>query len=158
MAINYAALKTELLTDPQTYGYAATLAAGEPEAAAALLNKIRNGTDGEGAITVNRGAITPMELMEAIDIRDLAIGGQLNATLVGSWLESLLQSTGQIRLRDAAGAKTRTRDNIDRVLGTTNGSQARFDALAQRFGSRAEQLFGEGTVVTREDIATARNS
>ncbi len=158
MAINYQALKTELLTDPQTYGYAAALAAGEPETAAALLNKVRDGTDGETAITVNRGLIEPMELMEAIDIRDLSIGGQLNATLVGSWLESVLQSLQPIRLRTTAGVKTRTRDNIDRVLGTTNGSQARFDALAVRNGSRAEQLFGEGTIITPQDIATARNS
>jgi hypothetical protein len=82
VAIVYSALKVEIVSDPQTYGYAAFVTAGEPENVAAALNKIRNGTDGEVAISINRAAIAPMELMEAIDIRDLNIGGQLNATLV----------------------------------------------------------------------------
>jgi hypothetical protein len=155
VAIVYSALKVEIVSDPQTYGYAAFVTAGEPENVAAALNKIRNGTDGELAISINRAAIAPMELMEAIDIRDLNIGGQLNATLCGSWLESALQSVAPLRLRDAAGAKTRVRQNIDRILNDTNGSQTRFDAVAIRFGSRAEQLFGEGTVITGADVATA---
>jgi hypothetical protein len=158
MAIIYAQLKTEIQTDPQTYGYAAFITAGEPENVAAALNKVRNGTDGELAISVNRATIAPMELMEAIDIRDLNVGGQLNATLCGSWLESALQSVAPLRLRDATGVKTRVRQNIDRILADTQGSQTRFDAVAVRFGSRAEQLFGEGTVITSADIATALRS
>jgi hypothetical protein len=44
-AVELAALKAELQTDPLTYGYAAFIAANEPENCAAALNKVRLGND-----------------------------------------------------------------------------------------------------------------
>jgi len=154
MAINYAALKTELQTDPQTYGYAAALAAGEPETVAALLNKVRNGTDGEAAITINRTTISPTEVLRVITVGDF----RANLTnMAASWFESVTQY-GTLQLRDAQGASTPTRDNFIALFSNGSATLTRLAALETRNGSRAEQLYGEGTVITPQDIATAMRS
>jgi len=154
MAINYVALKAELQTDPLTYGYAAAITGGDDITLAGLLNKMRDGTDGEAAILVRRRDISPNELMEAIDTRDLKASPTV---LEGSYLESVLQRE-QITLSDDAGVDSRTKDNLDRLITNTNGSQTRLNALARRNGSRAEQLFGIETRISTDDIATALRS
>lgn len=153
MAINYVQLKAEIENDPQTYGYAAFLAAGEPENIAAALNKLRDGTDGEAAVSVRRTDITPVELLEALDTRDIS---NSTNTLVGAYLQALLvQPT--IRLTNANGNANRIKDNLDRIITNGQNSQTRFNALAVRVGSRAEQLFGAGTVISTADVGQALN-
>lgn len=151
MPIDDVALKAELQNDPQTYDYAALIASGDDTGLAALLNKIRDGTDGEAAILVRRRDVAPDELMEAIDTRDFKANPSV---LEGSYLESVLQFRA-ITLSDDAGADTRTKDNLDRLILNTNSSQTRLNALARRNGSRAEQLFGVDTTVSSDDIARA---
>src|SRR3990167_8024734 len=96
MAIDYIVLKNEILTDPLTYGYAAFVAAGEPENVAAALNKLRDGTDGETAITVRKADVASKDIWEAIAIADFpALPANPNATALSterrslSWLEGL---------------------------------------------------------------------
>jgi hypothetical protein len=150
MAVNLPVLKNELLTDPLTYGYAAFIAANEPESCAAALNKIRLGNDGEAAITINRDNISSQELLEAIDTRDFgAPGGAAVA-----WFQSVTR-LDTLRLFDTAGNPTRVRANLDRMINNAQGSQTRLDALAVRPGSRAEVLFGPGTVVSISDVVAA---
>lgn len=151
MAIDYAALTTELQTDPQTYGYAAHIASGADGALAALLNIVRTGGDGEAAILVRRNDISAEELLEAIDTRDLKASPTL---LEGSYLESVLQFR-RIILSNDAGTDSRTKSNLDRLVNNTQGSQTRLNALARRNGSRAEQLFGTRTLITQTDVAIA---
>jgi hypothetical protein len=144
------ALKAELLTDPLTYGYAAFIAANEPENCAAALYKVRLGNDGEAAITINRDNISSQELLEAIDTRDFgAPGGAAVA-----WFQSVTR-LDTLRLFDTAGNPTRVRANLDRMINNAQGSQTRLDALAVRPGSRAEVLFGPGTVVSISDVVAA---
>lgn len=153
MAINYVALKAEIQNDPQTYGYAAFVAAGEPEKVAEALNKLRDGTDGETAISVRRTDITPVELLEALDSRDIAAS---TSTLAGAYLQALLVLPA-IRLTNANGNANRIKDNLDRMITNGNNSQSRFNALTVRVGSRAEQLFGAGTVISTADVGQALN-
>lgn len=147
----YTALRTEIQTDPQTYGYAAYVTAGNDEGVAALLNKVRDGTDGEAAITVRRRDVAPLEILEAIDIRDFTASP---GTLSASWFESITQYP-TVRLANDDGSQTRVKNNLDRVLADTQGSQTRLNAIARRNGSRAEQLFRTGVVVTYYDVARA---
>lgn len=143
------ALRTELNTDPRGYGYAAHVATGNVTQLVALLNKPRDGTDGFPAITVNRPFLTGAQVMNAIDVRDFTIPGTVNTNLAGSFLESVFQMM-QVPLTESNGTKNQIRRNLDRLVGDTNGSQTRLDALAVQVGSRAQQLFavqvGDGDV------------
>jgi hypothetical protein len=155
MAINYATLKTELQTDPRGYGYAEHLTTGNDAALAGMLNTVRDGTNGT-AITIRRPTVGRFEILDAIDVRDFpATPGQVNnATLAASWFESITQAD-TVRLANPDGSKTQTRKNIDRLVGDTNGSQTRLDAVAIKNGSRAEELFGALVTVSSDDIAKA---
>lgn len=154
MAITLAALASEITADPLGYGYATFVAAGNDQAIADLLNKPRDGTDGKPAISVKRADCTPAEILEAIDVRDFPASptGVNSIPLAQSWLESVTQFA-RLRLTREDGTKTLIRRNIDRLVGDTQGSQARLDAIAVRVGSRAEQLFGVGVEVTNPDVS-----
>lgn len=138
-----AALKLELQNDPAAVGYA-----GKPDnQCTALINAANS------ANPINRADITPAELLEVIDTRDFVTA---NATPPAcSWFESVTQLRA-IRLRNDNGTSTRTRQNLNRLLNDTNGSQTRFDALQVRDGSRAETLWGAGVVITDADIGAAK--
>jgi hypothetical protein len=169
MPVNVATLRTELASDPRGYGYAPLVAVANDPALTDMLNAVRDGTNppanptaaggaANGSITVKRIDCNPAEILEAIDVRDLATAGLpagMSVPLAQSWLESVTQFA-RIRLANDDGTKTLTRRNIDRLVASTNGSQARLDAVAVRLGSRAEELFGAGVVVTRDDVGSAR--
>lgn len=144
-------LKTELNSDPRSYGYAADLASGNDAGLVAKLNLARAG------ITIRRPDCDPAEILEAIDIRDFAASpaGVTNNQFVASWFESITQFA-RVRLANADGTKTQVRKNIDRMVNDTQGSQTRLDAVAVRAGSRAEELFGFGVAVTDTDVANAK--
>ena len=145
MAINYAVLETELTTDPNGYGYAPLVAAGADAVLADMLNEVRP------SITVRRIDVSPNEVLEAIDVRDFVANP--NAGWV-AWFESVTQlRTMRLLLDD--GSNTRVRSNLNRLLGDTNGSMTRVQTISQRTGSRAEQLFGPGTVLAHGDISRA---
>jgi len=145
MAIDYSALKTEINTDPTARGYAGK----EDNAVAALLNELQAG------IVIRRDNIAPEEILQAIDVRDF---NSTNSTAPAcSWFESLTQLR-QVRLLNDDGTNTKARQNLNRMLDDTNGSQTRFNALQNRSGSRAEQLFGRYTIISDADVARARIS
>lgn len=144
MAIDYVALKAELVNDPTARGYAGK----EDNVCTALLNEIQAG------ILIKRTDITPNEVLEAIDTRDFT---STNSASENSWFESLTQLR-MIRFSLDDGSDTVVLGNLKRLLANPGpqGSRARVIALSTRAGSRAEQLFGRNTVVTDADIATAR--
>jgi hypothetical protein len=153
MAISYPALKTEIETDPNSYGYAAHVTSGSTQAIADLLNLARTGSNGGPAITVRRTNIAASEVLEAIDNRDFE--ASLNAAHV-AWFESVTQLP-MLRLVNDDGSDTRILGNLKRFVQNPGpqGSRARLIAIADRAGSRAEQLFGSGTTVQSSDIAQA---
>ena len=145
MAYTLAQLKSELLTDPAAVGYAANITAGAQGKVAEQINAVN------GAILIPRSNVTPQEILEAIRIQDL------NATTNvahGSWFESVMQ-TPAIRLLTTTGTDTRLLNNIMFLLSNGSGSETRLRALATRPGSRAEQLWGEYTVVPVGDVQAA---
>lgn len=144
-------LKTELTTDPTNRGYAAAYNIGDDTTTAGLINASIVGA------AVKRTDVTPAELLEAIDPRDIpaSINNMANNVAVGAWLESVLQ-TPKIRLATDAGQNTLIRQTLNRILGDVNGSQTRLNVLAVRDGSRAEVLWGANTVISSADVSAAR--
>ena len=77
MAIDYIALKSELQTDPQGFGYAAPLAAGNDSQLAALVNQIH----GPINILANPGVPSAPEL-QRLGVARVSMGsGPMRATM-----------------------------------------------------------------------------
>lgn len=139
----FQALKTEALKP----AYAAQRAANDYQGIADALNAPN------AAITVPRLAVSQLDLLNAIDNRDLSTS---NNTVAGAYAGALF-GLGRVPLVEADGVtKNRIRQNLDRAIANTNGSQTRFDAIVNKSpASRAEQMFGETTVLTDNDVARA---
>lgn len=142
------ALKTELLTDPNAYGYAAMIAAGQLQDIANVLNLARE------TISVPRPDVPPMEVLEAIKVTDFIDAPNL---LYGSWFESITQAP-TLRVLKENGTDTRLMTNLMTLLKNGSLSETRVRALARRTGSRGEQLFGPGTSIRWEDVHAALNT
>ena len=151
MAFTFAALASEINNDPQTYGFAAFVQAGNDQAITDALNKVRDGTDGEAAQIVKRPNITGGEILEAIDRADFSANP--NPALV-AYFESATQQAS-VRLVDEAGADTRILSNIKGLLSASTASRTRLNAIAEEPGSRAQKLFGYSVRITNADVATA---
>lgn len=145
--MDYAALKTELTTDPKAIGYASQLNISDIAVAAML-----NATTGNGAATVNLPSIAHDDLAILIAPVVMALS-TATAALQAQW-GPMLQLIGGIQ-SVALNAQN---------LGMLNALSADFPtqlpasavtAATTRMGSRAEVLFGVGTVVSWTDIAKA---
>lgn len=161
MPIDYPALATEINTDPRSYGYAAHVAAGNDQAVAGLLNLARDGTNGGPAVVIRRADIASREIMEAIRITDYtALPANPNTSALSqerralSWLESLVNAD-RVRLLNDDGTNNPVMSNFADMFPAGTGTRDRLVALAQRHGSRAEELFGRDAAVTADDVAKA---
>ena len=152
-ATDLPALAAELRADPAALGYAPHVVVGD-QAAHRVLEEMIGLV--RGTVAIKRADCRPVEILEAIDIRDFAATptNVSNVPLAASWFESVTQFAA-IRLTNENNQKSQIRKNIDRLVGDTNGSQARLDAVAVRAGSRAEQLWGVGSLVRYWDIGQA---
>jgi hypothetical protein len=156
MAIDYVALRNELLADPRAYGYQAFRDNGDDLSLAELLNRVRDGSGGFAAIQIRRADISPDELLNVLDLRDLSVPPSVpSPALAAAWLESALQAPRLAITVPGGSTDNLIKDNLDLLVGNTNGSQTRLNALARRNGSRAEELFGTGTRINDQDIARA---
>lgn len=142
MAVDQAALKAEIQNDPSAVGYSAVLTAADGDALLAnLLNQPRAGT------RVNRGVLDSWLLLDAVAPADLLAltGGQMNLFLA-------IVSTGHFSVNSV---------NIQAILNglfpsaTAPTTNANLVALRSRLGSRAEALFGAGTIIDSLDVAVA---
>lgn len=136
--IDYAALKAEIVSDPQAFGYAAAWTAGEDWKVADLLNQVR-------AIQINRGKIDGSEIVAATTPSEFLALSAANQNLY-------IAITGASGGVDVSSALTRSAFAAMFANGTA--TRAALVALANRPGSRAEQLFGQG--VSHFDVAKAR--
>lgn len=136
MTINYATLRTELLTDPAGLGYA-----GKSDyACAGLLNTVR------GSIAVARDTIPTWMVLDAVAQADLA-------ALTANQLQTLhiVISAGEVSI-----ASANIRAIMSALFPAGSVTRANLVAIVNRTGTRAEQLFGVGTAVTDGDVARAR--
>jgi hypothetical protein len=146
MTIDLQTLKTELLTDPNSYGYAPLIADTNNPALAAMLNLPRT------AILLPRPDVSPLEILEAIQVAHFIASPNL---LMASWFESLTQFPS-VRILKDDGNDTRVMTNLMAILTNGSASETRLRALAKRSGSRIEQLFGIGTIVSVQEVIDAQ--
>jgi len=142
MAINYAALKTELQTDPTGLGYAGPLGRGETQVVADLLNAVRQG------VSIERETVPAYEVWEAIVPSEWAALTANDRQRVQTIL-----SMGEVSVRG-----TNTRSSFAAAFGAGTSSRTQLAALQNRPGSRAEQLFGTDVVIQSSDITIALQS
>src|SRR5437588_11027519 len=141
MSINYTTLANEINGDPLSLGYVTPKVNGNDQAVANLLNALT----GPGAASIFRNDIQAKEIINAIVAADFA-------ALTALQLQKLQVMTAQGVL-DATVANIRT-IFLAIFSGMTNTVNA-LTTLASRTGSRAEVLFGTGTVITPTDVSFA---
>lgn len=148
-------LKTELQTDPTAIGYATDLANRTDHKLAEAVNLVRL------SITVKRKDVSARELYEAIEVTDYtALPGSPTAAQLSAerrylgWLTGLI-ALDRVRLQNDDNTVTPVGANLQAMFAGGTGTRTRITALMTRTGSRAEQLFGVGTVVTVDDVSTA---
>jgi hypothetical protein len=164
MPITSAALAAEITNDPAQLGYKNADSSWKADSEiAGLLNAPKADTTpwpDALASSIRRTDVTPQEILEAIDIRDLSFPGTgtLPAAaqpLATAWLESATQQQ-RLRLQTDAAVDTTVLKNLRLMLvAAGQGSTARVNALATRAGSRAESLWGRDTRVTDLQVAQA---
>ena len=151
--MDYVALKTELTTDPKGLGYASTLPTSDI-ATAALLNNLT----GPGAGTVTIPSFTRGQLLDlSIPMED-----QLNT---GSNVSGVAFTQLLINKWDGRFNALRSGDSVIQLSAISNllnsavtdglTTSAYITQITTRTGSRAEVLFGAGTIVQHQDISKA---
>lgn len=158
MTINYAALKTELQTNPANIGDGTTLTqhaqAGQFQSCADLLNAVGTGTVTTGVLPVPvfQGAVVAAELMTLT---------QAQRADLASFLQEYQDLYGGIPLNDPGTwgsiIPAFFPANAPLQAGYTKNTYQTLQTLKTRNCSRAETLFGAGTTLTWQDIAIAWN-
>ena|ERR1051325_9099247 len=142
-------LATELNTDPAGLGYSPLVAAGRDAALVDALNQVRPG----GAFQVDRERVPTYAIFASVDAAEF-----LALTSIQLQQLTTILNAGQVDLSNAnirnilvccgAGAGTG-------IFANPSATRTNLIALAKRQGSRAEVLWGSGTVVTGRDISLA---
>lgn len=141
--MNYTLLATEINTDPQTLGYAPFVANGSDQSIADMLNA-------PTATTGWRNDVTPQEVLERIvgaDFVLLPVGQQILAQLLFAQVGNRIDAS-----------KASIQNLFVAAFGTGTATTTALIAMAQKYYSRAEVLFGVGTHVSAYDIAKARTA
>jgi hypothetical protein len=141
-------LNSELTADPKGLGYSTPLAATNDNAVAALLNA----TTGAGAATITIPSLTHDEFATLIAPVVMAIGSA-SAALQAQW-------TPMLNLISGISIVQTTTQNMG-MLGALSSAfptqlpASAITAATTRIGSRAEVLWGVGTVINWIDVAKA---
>ena len=151
--MDYTLLKTELTTDPLGLGYASTLPTSDI-ATAFLLNSLT----GKGTATITIPLFSRGELLALlIPLEDQLSSG---VTISNTALTQLVLNKWSSRFYALRSGDTFIATNIMLPLlnsaVTDNITTAAFiTQITTRTGSRAEVLFGAGTVIQHSDISKA---
>jgi hypothetical protein len=144
-----AALATELNSDPKTLGYAAWIPVKSTGGNNNICNLI-NSLTGNGAATIQQTTMTAAQIA-AILLPLFANATALTAAQYGYYgvmFNMIMAQQGPITLSVLANFSTQMITN--NILTAPQAT-----ALGQRTGSRAEVLWGQGIVVTEQDVEVA---
>ncbi|MEO7481095.1 MAG: hypothetical protein ABIT70_10835 [Sulfuriferula sp.] len=149
------ALKSEITTDPKALGYAPYVTATNDNAIAGLLNALT----GVGAATIQLSAISRGAVLSGVvpGNDQLATGLNLSSVAIptataNKWSERF----AALRSADDTVPLTANFMGLLGQLFTDNlMTQAQIDAITKRTGSRAEVLWGAGTIIGWRDVAAA---
>ncbi len=150
--MDYSQLQTELSTDPENLGYAALVAAGSDSGLVDLLNAVGSGS----AYVVTVTTLTKDQALVATTPIVFAITRASilpDANIIAYWSSMLdhLRAADQIDVPTVAAL-------LDGAIADGVLTQDQVTAATTRQGSRAEVLFGAGTVITDTDVAIAQKS
>jgi hypothetical protein len=137
--MNYTALRTEIQNDPTSRGYAPFVEAGSDTGVADLLNVIITGNK------VNTMRITSDQLVNCVvhtEYIALTAAQRL-------WID-FITGPDRIDLNN-----TVIKNGLTALFAAGSGTRTNVLAAQQRDGSRAETLFGVGTYISVDDVATA---
>lgn len=137
-----AALRAEIQNDPAGLGYAAAVAAGADGAVADLLNAVGAGA----AYSIYKSDVPVHDVIANIDSANFAS----LTTLQVAKLQLLFAGTGALDATDG-----NTRAIATGVFAGMTATLTNLATLVKRQGSRAEVLWGDGCVVTADDVAHA---
>lgn len=140
MAIDPVALKTEIINDPKSIGYATAWNAGSNQEVVELLNEVRE------ICQVDVAYRESWELQNAVVYAEQAA---LDATKTTAWQNVL--RCGRIEVRNA-----NMRGQILGIWAAGTTTRSNLAALQTRDSSRAEELWGDGVAVSVEDVRAAR--
>lgn len=148
-----ATLRTELLTDPRSYGYGPLLTARNFVGASDLLNLPRTAANGGPnggagtAITIRKGVRTGIDVMNCIAVADFAgrtVGQQQYILALVTPVEGVDLSNDVVRASLAA------------IFPTGNATRDRLLAAADKTpASRAEELFGLDSRINPDPVEQA---
>lgn len=138
-AFTLAALNSEIINDPAAIGYATPRQAGDDVGVANLINAV------QGTITVFRNNVGPTEVLGNTTVSGYSA---LTAAQQGYYNDIV-----GLPFIDATNATLRT--NLATMFPAGSPTRTALLAVAQRNGSRAEQLWGTGFVVTPLMVAQA---
>jgi hypothetical protein len=140
--MDYLQLKNEFVNDPKGYGYAEAWSSGQDWKLADLINQVHD------TIKITRDTVSTYEIFDAI------VPDEWDAlTATEKSRIQLILSMGQVSLKGA-----NTRAALSKAFGAGTTTRSNLIAMMTRPGSRAEELFGAGVVVTWDDIAMARRA
>jgi hypothetical protein len=146
-ATDYSGLKAEIQSDPGALGYAAYVTAGNDQGVADLLNQLRSGTSPDGkTYSVFRTDVDPREIVNCIATPDFNAAtaiqfSKLQVLFQGAPIDCTLPNV---------------RANLQAVFsGASAATTSALAAVVKRNASRAEVLYGVGTVITTSDISFA---
>jgi hypothetical protein len=161
MAFSVSGLTSELQSDPIGYGYTSRINNGDDSGLADLLNLVRDGTNGGPSIVIRRSDIPSQSVWESIDVNDYtALPTNPNNSQLSierrflSWMEGL-SNISKIRLLNDDGTNNQVFKNFGQMFPSGTPTFQRLTVLANRNGSRAEQLFGTNTFISITNIAQA---
>ncbi len=148
--MDYAALRTEITTDPQHMGFASLVTAGNDSGIASALNL----ATGPGAGTLTAPSMLRDDFSLAILPLTLVLAGK-DAATQAKWDRIL----AFVRSSNAVSVTSPT---VQQLFGLAQQdglmTQQQAAAIGQRACSRAETLFGAGVVVGQADVSFALRS
>lgn len=139
-----AALKSEYINDPEAIGYAA--ANGTTKVILSLLNDAANNATGA---TVNK----PSEELDIPEIAAVIDSTEYDALSAfdKEWVKMFINKPAEEMLKPY-------RAKFLEIFGNGTATRTAVLALRRKSASRAEELFGVNTVITRHDLILAREN
>ena len=144
MSVDLAALKSEIQNDPAGLGLAPFVATGNNGEIAYRLNQIVSGS------SVTREFITAPELQGALDATEFTA---FNAAFMSRWQAILMTTMSSLPI-NTGNLKAQLLAMFPNAVGTS-ASRTSLIALQTKQGTRAEVLFGDGTVISTDDVYRA---
>jgi len=139
--VNLSTLRTELLTDPRGLGYSAGISIGDHNRISDLLNT------SAASHSVSTGTVYSLGMQQSVVPAEYAILSAAQRDLWGAIVATAIDGI--------AISNTLIRSQVAFIWALGTVTRTNLLALDTRIGSRAEVLFGEGTVVFSTEVGKA---